>query len=546
MKNRGGFTLVELVVVIVAVSVLAGLAVIGITRYQADTRDAQRSAHASTISDALESYYTKNGNYPSCQAVTADADTVISKTLTSLSKEDLTVPGSQTTNTNDIRCGNKLALEGDDFIEYKGDGSSACLGSGSCSSYTLIYRNELSRSLKEVTSNGLFSGQTLPNPSVTAPTETPKTTLGAPTLSVTVNSPSQVTANWIVASDTPDDTTYTVLRATNSAFTTGVITTTGIEDLNEVASGLANGRTYYFKVQAISGPLKSEFSNVASNVITPATPVDVSVTANSASQVTVSWAAALNATGYTVKYGLSQDTLTNIATSKTNTILITKGLAQGTEIFFQVYGTNNGTESAGSSVAKVVTTIAAPSAFSLTNTNDTTSITGDAKAASCPAGTTKYYSWKANGTSWIKGTNNMRVTYPLSNGQTVILQAGVRCQKGSALSEFTISSNSVTFKKPGMDLKLIAGDDSCVAEYCGRTINTTWTNICRTASASIKAKQLGTEASWTSTGASSDAIKWKGASKAGVPVHYYEVNIGCASSSATLNVISAYKCTGCK
>jgi len=31
-----------------------------------------------------------------------------------------------------------------------------------------------------------------------------------------------------------------------------------------------------------------------------------------------------------------------------------------------------------------------------------------------------------------------------------------------------------------------------------------------------------------------------------VRVSYYEVNIGCASAASSINVISAYKCTGCK
>jgi type II secretory pathway pseudopilin PulG len=547
MNRRGGFTLVELVVVIITVLLLAGLAVIGVSRYSADTRDAQRNQSATSISNALEAYFTKNGNYPSCKAVTANANTLLSGVFANsgLTKEDLLVPGSVKTETNALRCGETLALVGDDFIEYKGDGSTSCLGSGSCSKYTLVYRKELSSTTNEIASHGLYAGPAVGQTVTDLPTKDNVTTLGAPTLSVIVNSPTQVTSNWIPGTNATDETIYTVQRATNSTFTAGLVTVSGVEGTNSVASGLANGRTYYFRVQAVSGELKSAYSNIASNIITPATPVDVKASATSASQVNVSWGTAFNATGYTVNYGLSEDTLTNVAISKTTSTVISANITPGTEWFFKVFATNNGAESIASSTVKVTTPISAPAQFALTSTNDGTSLTGIAKAATCPTGTTKYYAWKANDTAWVQGTNYNQVVYPLSIGQKVILTAAVRCQKGSALSAYTIATNSVTYERPGMNLKLTAGEDSCAAGYCGRTVNATWANICQTTSANIKAKQLGSKSAWKTNNANSDSIKWKGAKSPGVKVNYYEVNIGCASASASINVMSAYKCTGC-
>ena len=546
MKKRGGFTLVELVVVIVAISVLAGLAVIGITRYQADTRDAQRSANVSTISDALENYFTQNGNYPSCAAITADANILTTTTLKGLDKKTLTVPGSNSTETNAIRCGDTLALVGDDFIEYQGDGSSSCSGSGSCSSYKLIYRSELNSALEEVQSHGLFSG-TLPtapqNQNIPATGDT--ISLGTPTLNATVNSATQVTLNWTPAANATDLTSYTVIRATDNAFTNGTVTTKNIKGTSQVVSGLAAGRSYYFKVQAVSPDDTSEFSNVASNIIVPIAPAQVTATVNSPTQVTVAWAASANATGYTVKYGLTEGADTYSATTKATSLAITNNVTQGTEWFFRVYATAGGVESGASASVKQTTPISTPSAYQITGANDSMSLTGTAAAANCPSGTTKYYAWKANNTAWVHGTNYIRVSYALSYGQAVTLKVAVKCQKGSVASSYTESSNSISYTRPGMNLTLTAGEDSCKGEYCGRTVNANWTNICGTKTATIKAKQLASLANWKTTGPSSDAIKWKGASSPGVRVSYYEVNIGCASSAASINIISAYKCTGC-
>jgi len=545
MNKRGGFTLVELVVAVVAIGVLAGLAVIGTTRYQADTRDAQRSANVGTISDALESYFTKNGNYPSCKVMTADAAT-LTATLRGLDKTALLVPGSQPNETNAIRCGQKLAMVGDDFIEYQGDGSGSCNGSGSCSTYKLIYRNELNSTFKEVQSHGLVAGGSNVDTSNPASPTSPNTiALGAPVLTATVNSPTQVTVNWTAATNATDLTTYTLLRATNSAFTTGVITTTNISDTNDVASGLATGRTYYFKVQAISPDDTSDFSNIASNIIVPVTPANVTATVNSTTQVTVAWQASANATGYTVKYGLTEGSAAYSATTKNTSLPITANITQGTEWFFKVYATVGGVESPSSALAKVTTPVDAPTAYEITSTNDGMSITGVSLNAACPVGTTKYFAWKANDTSWVQGTNYTRATYSLSSGQSVRLKAATKCQKGSVASSYTQSTNSVSYTRPGMNLTLVAATDDCRAGYCGRTINATWSNICGTNTPTIKAKQLGSLASWKASGASNDSIKWKGASNPGVRVSYYDVNIGCASAAASINVISAYKCTGC-
>lgn len=308
------------------------------------------------------------------------------------------------------------------------------------------------------------------------------TKLGSPSLSITVNSDTQITVNWTPAAHSTPETTYTLTQATNSDFTSGVVTQKGITTTSSVVTKLAAGKTYYFKVQATSPNDTSDFSNVETSIKTSDTSINI---------------------------------------SQTSTQSTTSGSATSTP------------------------TITAPSAYSITNSNDGKSLTAKASAATCATGTSKYFSWKANNAPWVEGIQYETATYSLSYGQAVTLKASVRCQKDDTKSTYTESSNSVSFTRPGMNLSLAPGADDCSGDYCGRVVNATWTNVCGTSIPIIKAKQLSTLASWKATSASSDSIKWKGAASPGVAVSYYEVNLGCTSAAASINVISAYKCTGC-
>jgi len=64
LKNKNGFTLVVLLVVLAIVGVLMGLAVGGIRIVQQVNRDTQRKALVRDIQLTLESYQERNNKYP--------------------------------------------------------------------------------------------------------------------------------------------------------------------------------------------------------------------------------------------------------------------------------------------------------------------------------------------------------------------------------------------------------------------------------------------------------------------------------------------------
>jgi prepilin-type N-terminal cleavage/methylation domain-containing protein len=95
-----GFTIVELLVTIVIISVLASIGIVAYNAVQTRTNDDVRAADVETIMDALEQYYRKNGDYPANDTMnpsqfypTMTNFTAIKSLLPSLNDDALTGPG---------------------------------------------------------------------------------------------------------------------------------------------------------------------------------------------------------------------------------------------------------------------------------------------------------------------------------------------------------------------------------------------------------------------------------------------------------------------
>ncbi len=72
LRSRKGFTLVELIIVIMIIGILAATMLPKVMGGPARARDAQRKSNLAAITTALELYYTDNETYPT--AVTLGTD----------------------------------------------------------------------------------------------------------------------------------------------------------------------------------------------------------------------------------------------------------------------------------------------------------------------------------------------------------------------------------------------------------------------------------------------------------------------------------------
>ncbi len=72
-EENGGFTLVELLIVIVVLGILAGITVFGVASFKEDAEAAACDASAKTVTVAAQAYNAQQGGYP------ADEDALVTE-----------------------------------------------------------------------------------------------------------------------------------------------------------------------------------------------------------------------------------------------------------------------------------------------------------------------------------------------------------------------------------------------------------------------------------------------------------------------------------
>lgn len=68
--KQAGFTIVELLIVIVVIGILAAITIVAYNGIQGRARDAKRHTDLAAIQQGLELYYIDNGGYPDCSGGT--------------------------------------------------------------------------------------------------------------------------------------------------------------------------------------------------------------------------------------------------------------------------------------------------------------------------------------------------------------------------------------------------------------------------------------------------------------------------------------------
>ena len=157
------------------------------------------------VAEALEKYYDKNGEYPSCSAMTQPLGTITRTVLLGINESALTTP-KDTSGTNSITCTDLSAgSSGSDNFAYVGDGSAACTSGAACLQFTLKYREESTGEIKSVTSRR----------------QTKIATSGTEVLSVAIVNASQMSLSWTAI---PNTISYELWRSTSASFSSPTAT----------------------------------------------------------------------------------------------------------------------------------------------------------------------------------------------------------------------------------------------------------------------------------------------------------------------------------
>lgn len=399
MKHKNGFTLVEILVTVTIIAIIATITVVSYFKVQADSRNTARDSKIKIVASALERYYEKNGEYPSCSAMTQPGSQVTTTTLPKLDPNALLTPYSAAGSTNSYTCSDlSTTSSSTDAFAYVGDGSSTCQTGTACTQYTLEYRAEGSGNI--VSLNSQHKSQL--------------GIAGGATLTTTTASDTQINLSWTAV---PNATSYSIQQADDSNFNVNVVNSTSASTTAS-ATGLNPGKIYYFRVIPTSIINNGNWSNTATSTTTitaPAAPTTTAVLSGTTATGTASIVTC--EPGTTAMYQLQARAQSNSsalgtwtawsAWSTTQTTY-SVGTAQGYDYDFEsqalCQGPNINAASPVSNIASVVMPIATPAAPTMTSPPvfySTVSAWVD-YASYCPGGT-----WMVNGTfhshDWLGG-----------------------------------------------------------------------------------------------------------------------------------------------
>jgi Tfp pilus assembly protein PilE len=303
-KDKNGFTVVELIVVIVTIGIITATTTFAYTNIQKQSRDSQRSADAAVIAEGLERYYATNGEYPSVAKMTpADATSV--KQLLKLNNLDSLVAPNATpgATTNAWKAGsatttNKLTYTGNT------DTSSSCLtGSATgdvCDDYKIQYYKEDTDTVETIYSR---SKAPATPPAPTAPIIAAPT---PPVLTTALNGGS-VTATRTDTSCQAGAITLYSFRSRQNDGTWGGYSAWATAP--STSSTVSQGVKYGFQVKAKC--LEGDYSSVDAvgveatyihPISTPAAPVLTVTPAADNDSATWNWAATACPAGTTAQY----------------------------------------------------------------------------------------------------------------------------------------------------------------------------------------------------------------------------------------------------
>lgn len=133
--SQKGFTIVELLIVIVVIGILAALVLNTFSGVQRRARDTERQTDINSIATQLEVYYNDNGGYP-VLASQLNSDTWAKANLKGIDLNSLRTPGATT---------NSMAATADSthygYVSYASDGTTACT-TAPCAKFKITWIKE--------------------------------------------------------------------------------------------------------------------------------------------------------------------------------------------------------------------------------------------------------------------------------------------------------------------------------------------------------------------------------------------------------------------
>lgn len=136
-KGAEGFSVVELLIVIVVIGILSALVVITYSGIQAKSRDTERKSDISELSSRLEAYFAQNAKYPTLTNMndndTSNPKSFVSQNMKSLSREVFKDPSSKSGKPYDL-----VSTPANNTYAYAVTPANCDNGdNGDCTAYTL-------------------------------------------------------------------------------------------------------------------------------------------------------------------------------------------------------------------------------------------------------------------------------------------------------------------------------------------------------------------------------------------------------------------------
>jgi prepilin-type N-terminal cleavage/methylation domain-containing protein len=149
--NNKGFTIVELLIVIVVIGILALLVITTYSGIQAKARNSKRASDVKSLQTQIEAYFSQNGFYPS----RTDLNTAswLSTNMKSLDQNALIDPSNPTQSKTLVGA---PVLKSYAYAPTQSDGSTSCESDDTgCAKYTLTasYEGTLNGSSTAVAQN---------------------------------------------------------------------------------------------------------------------------------------------------------------------------------------------------------------------------------------------------------------------------------------------------------------------------------------------------------------------------------------------------------